>query len=56
MERYFNVINTQIFLQEQGVSFSYTDSISYFEREDLVKAYSDFLEAKREQLEEAQRK
>jgi len=52
-EKYYDVINTQIFLQEQGVSFSYTDSITYFEREDIVKAYSNFIDMKNKKNQEA---
>lgn len=46
--RYYDILNAQIFLQEQGVSFSYTDSIPYFERNDLISAYSEFLTKKSE--------
>ena len=51
--RYYNVIDSQIFLQEQGVSFSYTDSIPYYEREDLIHAYSEFIELKNRKNQEA---
>jgi len=51
--KYYDVINSQIFLQEQGVSFSYTDSIPCYEREDLIKAYSDFIEMKNQHNREA---
>ena len=51
--RYYNVIDSQIFLQEQGVSFSYTDSIPYYEREDLITAYSNFIELKNKRNQEA---
>jgi hypothetical protein len=40
-------------LQEQGVSFSYTDSIPYYEREDLIAAYSEFIEMKNKKNREA---
>ena len=51
--RYYDVIDSQIFLQEQGVSFSYTDSIPYYEREDLIKAYSAFIDMKNKRNKEA---
>ena len=50
--RYYNTIDEQIFLQEQGVSFSYTDSIPAYERADLVKAYSDFIDMKNKRNQE----
>lgn len=48
-----NILQEQIFLQDQGVSFSYSDSISYMERKDLVQEYIKYLEIKNEKIEEA---
>ena len=48
-----NILQEQIFLQDQGVSFSYSDSISYMERRDLVQEYIKYLEIKNEKIEEA---
>ena len=48
-----NILQEQIFLQDQGVSFSYSDSISYMERRDLVQEYIKYLEIKTEKIEEA---
>lgn len=56
IRRESQVIEEQIFLQEQGVSFIYTDSITYRERQKLVEMYQDFVEKKTEQLESAKRK
>lgn len=50
-----NILQEQIFLQDQGVSFSYSDSISYMERKDLVQEYIKYLEIKNEKIEEATR-
>lgn len=52
MSRYNDVLTSQVFLQEQGVSFSYTDSIPYYEREDLIKVYQEFLELKNQKNQE----
>ena len=41
------VIDEQIFLQEQGVSFSYTDTLSSFERTQLIQFYLDWREKKK---------
>ena len=48
-----NILQEHIFLQDQGVSFSYSDSISYMERKDLVQEYIKYLEIKNEKIEEA---
>jgi hypothetical protein len=56
LQRYDNVIQAQIFLQDQGVSFSYTDSISYYEREDLIRNYIEFIQLKNEKQREAMNK
>ena len=53
LTEYNNILQEQIFLQEQGVSFSYSDSISYMERRDLVQEYIKYLEIKNEKIEEA---
>lgn len=53
---YSNILQEQIFLQENGVSFSYTDSTSCMERKDLVEAYLKYIEAKNERIKEAQSK
>ena len=52
ISRYNDVLFNQIFLQEQGVSFSYTDSIPYYERLDLMDSYSEFLEMKNQKNQE----
>ena len=54
VRRESQVIEEQIYLQEQGVSFSYTDSITYRERQKLVEMYQDFVKRKTEQLEKEQ--
>jgi len=54
IRRESQVIEEQIFLQEQGVSFSYTDSITYRERQKLVDMYQDFLKKKTEQMQKEQ--
>lgn len=55
IKRESQVIEEQIFLQEQGVSFTYTDHISYRDRQILVKMYQDFVKQKSDQLEAAKR-
>ena len=52
LTRYNDVLISQVFLQEQGVSFSYTDTITYYDREDLIKVYQDFLEMKNQKNQE----
>lgn len=54
--RYHDVLKSQIFLQEQGVSFSYSDSLSYFDRLDLIDEYSEFIKMKNEKNQEAMNK
>lgn len=48
-----NILQEQIFLQENGVSFSYSDSISYMERKDLVETYIEYNQIKNEKIKEA---
>lgn len=48
-----NVLQEQIFLQENGVSFSYSDSISYMERKNLVETYIEYNQVKNEKIKEA---
>lgn len=48
-----NILQEQIFLQENGVSFSYSDSISYMERKTLVETYIEYNEIKNEKIKEA---
>ena len=55
MIRYREIIKSQIFLQENGVSFSYTDSISFFERLDLIDCYSEFIDMKNKRQRELER-
>lgn len=55
LKEHTNILQEQIFLQDQGVSFSYSDSISYMERKDLVQEYIKYLEIKNERIEEATR-
>lgn len=55
LKEHANILQEQIFLQDQGVSFSYSDSISYVERKDLVQEYIKYLEIKNEKIEEATR-
>lgn len=55
LKEHANILQEQIFLQDQGVSFSYSDSISYMERKDLVQEYIKYLEIKNERIEEATR-
>lgn len=55
LKEHANILQEQIFLQDQGVSFSYSDSISYMERKDLVQEYIKYLEIKNEKIEEATR-
>lgn len=52
LNRYNDVLFNQIFLQEQGVSFSYTDAITYYERMDLMDVYQEFLEMKNKKNQE----
>ena len=52
LSRYYDVLNSQLFLQEQGVSFSYTDAIPFYEREDLISVYKDFIELKNQKNQE----
>lgn len=52
MVRYNDVLLNQVFLQEQGVSFSYTDTIPYYERMELLDVYQDFLEMKNKKNQE----
>ena len=55
LKEHANILQEQIFLQDQGVSFSYSDSISYMDRKDLVQEYIKYLEIKNEKIEEATR-
>ena len=48
-----NILQEQIFLQENGVSFSYSDSISYMERKTLVETYIEYNQVKNEKIKEA---
>lgn len=48
-----NIIQEQIFLQESGVSFSYTDSICYQERKELVDEMIKYLEIKNKKIQES---
>lgn len=48
-----NVLQEQIFLQENGVSFSYSDSINYMERKTLVETYIEYNQIKNEKIKEA---
>lgn len=50
--RYNDVLYNQVFLQEQGVSFSYTDTIPFYERQDLLAVYQEFLEMKNQKNQE----
>ena len=50
------VIEEQMYLQEQGVSFSYTDSITYRERQMLVEQYQEYIKRKTEQMQREQSK
>lgn len=52
MVRYNDVLLNQVFLQEQGVSFSYTDTIPFYERMDLMDVYQDFIEMKNQKNQE----
>ena len=52
LTRYNDILLSQVFLQEQGVSFSYTDAIPSYEREDLMEVYQDFLELKNKKNQE----
>ena len=54
IKRETQVIEEQIFLQEQGVSFSYTDSISYRDRQKLVENYQEYVKRKTEHIEREQ--
>jgi hypothetical protein len=54
IKRESQVIEEQIYLQEQGVSFSYTDSITYRDRQKLIEMYQDFNKRKTEQMEREQ--
>ena len=56
IKRESQVIEEQIYLQEQGVSFSYTDSITYRERQKLLEVYQEFVKMKTEHAEREQAK
>lgn len=56
IKREKQVIEEQVYLQEQGVSFSYTDSITYRERQKLLEVYQEFVKQKTEQMEREQAK
>ena len=53
LAEYENILKEQIFLQDNGVSFSYTDSISFYERQDIILSMIDYLEEKNKKIEEA---
>lgn len=53
---YDNILREQIYLQESGVSFSYTDTLSFNERRNLVRAYTEFIEEKNKKLDEIKKK
>ena len=52
IDKFNNTIQEQIFLQENGVSFSYTDSLSYYDRQALIINYNEFLRMKNEKNQE----
>lgn len=52
LARYNDILMCQVFLQEQGVSFSYTDAIPCYERDDLIDVYQEFLEMKNKKNQE----
>ena len=54
IRRESQVIEEQIYLQEQGVSFSYTDTITYRERQKLVEMYQEFVKQKTEHIQQEQ--
>ena len=56
VRRESQVIEEQIYLQEQGVSFGYTDTITYRERQKLVEMYQEYVKEKTEQMEKEQAK
>ena len=53
VRRYHSVLQEQIFLQEQGVSFSYSDTLVPFDRIELVNEYQEFIEEKNKRIQEA---
>ena len=55
LKEHANILQEQIFLHDHGGSFSYSDSISYMERKDLVQEYIKYLEIKNERIAEATR-
>lgn len=56
LSEYDNILREQIYLQESGVSFSYTDTLSFNERRNLVRAYTEFIEEKNKKLDEIKKK
>lgn len=55
LREYDNILQEQVFLQDNGVSFSYSDSISYMERQDILDAMIKYNNIKNEKLEETYR-
>ena len=45
-----SILRQQIFLQDNGVSFEYSDNLLFFERNRLVEAYNVWNEEKNKKL------
>lgn len=56
LAEYSNILQEQVFLQDNGVSFSYSDSISYKERKDIVDEFIKYIQMKNEKISEATNK
>lgn len=56
IKAYRGIIQEQIFLQEQGVSFSYSDGITYIERADIIDEYANYIQEKNRKIQEATNK
>ena len=50
LAEYENVLKEQVFLQDNGVSFQYSDSLSNAERRDLIEAVISYMEEKNAKL------
>lgn len=56
LAEYSNILQEQVFLQDNGVSFSYSDSISYKERKDIIDEFIKYIQMKNEKISEATNK
>ena len=50
LKRYKNILRKQLYLQNHGVSFDYTDKLSYKQIDDLIEVCQELDEEMKEQF------